>query len=255
MESREQDATSANSAGRLATMDVKRYCAACRDEMVFFPSGGGTTGPDGLYECIRADCELRGMSQPEQEGQSIAGFGKDETVTIIRNGPVSQNEDNLSAVKARMQSQLPNRVIMFRATGAEIGRDLIVRCEICTAERDVQVTRAVIERFAQKSRDSKITSATFSAEELVECIRAIVDKKTKICPDAVRVGRILAIDATVDVFWTVILGGLEATRSFLSGRDWFSLVFVTHSAVVIIDGKEMEQWCHCGGTGTACVEG
>ncbi len=217
--------------------------------MAFFPSGDGT-GPDGLFECIRADCKLRGMSQPEREGQSIVGFGRDETVTVIQQGPTSQGEENRSTVTARILSRLPKRYSIDPATGPERGADLVVSCKACDTKREIQVARAVDKDFARTSRASPVACKTIKPAEVIGRLRAIVDKKTNERTVTDRSKQILAIDAAVDELWTPILCGLESTREDLSGRGWLSIVLVGPEVVLRIDGQDVEQWCSCGGTKT-----
>jgi len=228
-------------------VDNARKCAACGDGMVFFPSEGGfALEGKGIHQCIRADCELQGMSQPEHDGHSIAGFGSDGTVTLIQQGRTSQSEENLPTILARISRCLPERYTIKLAVGFEVGVDIIVRCKICGAKREIQVTRAVDPGFARATCNSNVTWTTSEPAEVIKRLGAILDKKTKKHPG--RGDQVLVIDTAVDEMWTPILGGLEEMRSLLSGSGWYSVMLIGPLGVVRVDGEDLEQWCVCHGS-------
>lgn len=222
-----------------------RTCVACGSDLVFFASGGGGEGTRGLYECAQEDCELRGMSQPERDGQSIAGFGSDGTITFIQQGPTSQNEENLPSVVAHLKGALPSTFGFDIVRGAESGVDIIGRCEMCKAKIEIQVARAIDSHLARRNRHQPVAWAQFRPDEVVQRVIDEVDRKTNHYPKADRAQRVLALDASVDAMWTPILGGLDQMRSLISGRGWRSIVLVGPAAVIALAGEDVGHWCGC----------
>lgn len=222
-----------------------RTCLACGSDLVFFASGGGGEGTRGLYECVQADCELRGMSQPERDGQSIAGFGSEGRITFIQQGPTSENEENLPSVVAHFENAMPTNFNFDIVRGAESGADLIARCEMCKAKIEIQVARAIDSGLARKNRHQAVAWAQYRPDEVVQRIIAVVDRKTNKYPESDRAQRVLALDASVDAVWTPILGGLDQMRSLMSGRGWRSIVLVGPAAVIALAGEDVGHWCGC----------
>lgn len=219
-----------------------RICASCKNGLSFFPSEEDSPSK-GLYECTLENCDLLGMSQPEQDGQSIAAFGKDGSVTVIRKGRVSQNELNLPIVIARIKGKIPNYLTVHCVDGPERGADLIVKCSKCSSQKDIQVVRAVDHIFAKGCSKNEIFWKKYEAKEVIQRLQNELVKKTSRHID--RADQILVIDTPVEAFWTPILGGLSATRNMLGHSGWWSMVILSPSAVVTIDGNEPMCWCNC----------
>lgn len=221
-----------------------RICASCKNELSFFPSEEDSPSK-GLYECTLENCDLLGMSQPEHDGQSIAGFGKDGSITVIRKGRVFQNEKNLPTVIARIKEKIPNHLAVHLVHGLETekGVDLTVKCSKCDSQKDIQVVRAVDPIFAKGCSTNEIFWKKYEATEVIQRLQKELDKKTLKHND--RAKQILVIDTPVEAFWTPILGGLKATRNMLGHSGWWSVVILSPSAVVTIDGNEPMYWCNC----------
>ena len=227
-------------------VDHDRHCACCGDDLVFFPSGGGATlDGKGMWECVRKGCELLGRLQPERDGESIVSFGRDGSVNVIQQGPTSQNEGNLPAIRERLMARLPERFRIELRNAREDGTDLTALCNKCGSNRGIQVSRAADSDLARESSRSVVSWNTRKPAEVLERLREVVDKKASQRPARDCAEQVLAIDASVDAMWTPILGGLDSTRGFLSGRGWYSVVLVDPVAVVVIDGANPENWCSC----------
>lgn len=79
----------------------------------------------------------------------------------------------------------------------------------------------------------------------LKCVIESVDAKTrKYAPRDVK-SRVLAIDASVDVFWLTLLGNREVVRRALGDCLWWSVVLVGPSMLLHVGGADSISSCAC----------
>lgn len=214
--------------------------------MPFFQSEEGTA-TEGIHYCVNRDCELWEMQQPQTAGHSIAAFGNDGSITVIRKGGFSQNEENLMGVRNMLVKHLPETIeICKTVSDREMGADLVLSCSICEIKREIQVTRVLDSGYARTSGRSDVAWKKYSALQILENLLESISKKSARYSAFDIANMILILDPTVDVFWSVILRmNLTKLRDHLAENDWFSIVMLSPEHVIRLGGSDLRGWCNC----------
>lgn len=150
----------------------------------------------------------------------------------------------MPSTMCQLRKNLPGFEVTQIPGPREDGADILIVCCGCRTETEGQVVTTVNGRLAADARRVGFALSSEPASETVERVVRTIQRKTERYGSAdVMNDRLLVIDATLDVFCTVVFGDQASVRAAAELTPWYGVVLTSPDLLAWAKGSGPR--CNC----------